>query len=191
MPSKHPDNAEGVAPVTPSEAQNKTREELLDIAQAFGAELSDETGRVYFEPFELERFVAYLSTPQARAAQQAGSGGEEPDWKTRHRIGDLLDAYREEIACETYNGWARYRTPEDIRKDINAEVDRLTERAAPAEPAVVPTYEQRRAVMEAERNASKEAHERGVPLGDTGRRVYEIAFTNGWDRALALAQGGA
>lgn len=47
-------------------------------------------------------------------------------------------------------------------------------------------YERDRAIMEAERNASLDSHERGQPLGDTGKRIYEAGFTNGWDRNAAM-----
>jgi hypothetical protein len=50
----------------------------------------------------------------------------EPDYETRHKLSDLLDLYREEVACKQYNGWVRRRQPDDIRKDIDAEIERLT-----------------------------------------------------------------
>ncbi len=44
----------------------RTREELLNFAQSYGATLSDAAGTVNFEPFELERFVdALVSRPAA------------------------------------------------------------------------------------------------------------------------------
>jgi len=51
------------------------REDLLDYAQTFGAVLSDASGLVSFEPFELERFVAALaSREQSPASPDAGAG---------------------------------------------------------------------------------------------------------------------
>lgn len=40
-------------------------------------------------------------------------------------IDELLDEYNEEARCETYNGWSRRRPAADVRKDIDASVNRL------------------------------------------------------------------
>lgn len=36
-----------------------------------------------------------------------------------HKLGDLLDAYRSEVACETYNGWYRHKASLDVRKELD------------------------------------------------------------------------
>jgi hypothetical protein len=43
----------------------------------------------------------------------------------RHKFEGLLDLYEEESRCTTYNGWFRHRSPEDIRDDINKELEVL------------------------------------------------------------------
>lgn len=49
-------------------------------------------------------------------------------------------------------------------------------------------YEHQHAIMEAERNDSLEQYQKGAGLlGDTGIRIYEAGFGNGWNRALAAA----
>ena len=48
------------------------------------------------------------------------------------------------------------------------------------------TYERGRAIMEGERNASLDAYSRVVLLTSTEVRLYETAFTNGWNRCAAL-----
>jgi hypothetical protein len=42
---------------------------------------------------------------------------------------DLLDNYREETACQVYNGWVRYRKPEELREDINFAIAELEAKA--------------------------------------------------------------
>jgi hypothetical protein len=50
----------------------------------------------------------------------------EYDWKLRHRLSDLLDCYRNETACVTYNGWWKHQDPEQIRKEIDEILVELT-----------------------------------------------------------------
>lgn len=53
----------------------RTRDELLDYAQTFGAVLGDFSGTVSFDPSELERFVAALTAaPQSRQASAGQEG---------------------------------------------------------------------------------------------------------------------
>lgn len=62
----------------------------------------------------------------------------EPDYPTRHKLSDLLDQFREEVSCKTYNGWVRSREPDDIRREIDAEIERLTDAmSAPGELSLV------------------------------------------------------
>jgi len=42
-------------------------------------------------------------------------------------------------------------------------------------------------VIEAERNASAEVWNRGMPMDSIAARFYEAGFTDGWDRHAALA----
>lgn len=51
-----------------------------------------------------------------------------------------------------------------------------------------PSYEHQRAIMEGERNASLDAYSRVVYLTQTESRIYEAAFTNGWNRHAALVE---
>lgn len=51
-----------------------------------------------------------------------------------------------------------------------------------------PSYEHQRAIMEGERNASLDAYSRVVYLTQTESRIYEAAFTNGWNRLAALVE---
>lgn len=53
-----------------------------------------------------------------------------------------------------------------------------------AQPAL--SYEQQRAIMEGERNASLAAFDHDSSLSRDGKRLYEVGFTNGWDRHAAL-----
>ena len=54
--------------------------------------------------------------------------------------------------------------------------------------AELPSYEHQRAIMEAERRASLDAFDPDASLTRTEERLYETAFTNGWDRAMRAAQ---
>ena len=49
-------------------------------------------------------------------------------------------------------------------------------------------HERDRAIMEGERNASLDAYSRVVLLTSAESRLYEAAFTNGWDRCAAHVQ---
>ncbi len=51
------------------------------------------------------------------------------------------------------------------------------------------TYEHEHAVMEAQRNESADAWDRGAPMDDAERRLYENGFTSGWVRRGALYPG--
>ncbi|AFU45412.1 hypothetical protein C380_08550 [Acidovorax sp. KKS102] len=51
-----------------------------------------------------------------------------------------------------------------------------------------PSYEHQRAIMVGERNASLDAYSRVVYLTQTESRIYEAAFTNGWNRLAALVE---
>lgn len=62
---------------------------------------------------------------------------------------------------------------------LHAQVAALTE---------APSYEHQRAIMEGERNASLDAYSRVVYLTQTESRIYEAAFTNGWNRLAALVE---
>jgi hypothetical protein len=44
-----------------------------------------------------------------------------------YRLSDLLDAYRDETTCKAYNGWTRRRDPHEIRKEIDALLQPLTD----------------------------------------------------------------
>lgn len=58
---------------------------------------------------------------------------EHIDYETRHKLSDLLDLLQEEVSCKTYNGWVRRRQPDDIRKEINGIIERLTRSTPPQE----------------------------------------------------------
>ena len=49
-------------------------------------------------------------------------------------------------------------------------------------------HERDRAIMEGERNASLDAYSRVVLLTSAESRLYDAAFTNGWDRCAAHVQ---
>lgn len=71
--------------------------------------------------------IAHYIHPSVLEARAAGVAAvAEPDYATRHKLSDLLDLYREEVACKQYNGWVRQRQPDDIRKEIDVEIERLT-----------------------------------------------------------------
>ncbi len=53
------------------------------------------------------------------------------------------------------------------------------------------TYEHEHAVMEAQRNESADAWDRGAPMDEAERRLYENGFTSGWVRRGPLAAGDA
>lgn len=57
--------------------------------------------------------------------------------------------------------------------------------------AELPSYEHQRAIMEAERNASLDEYSRIVLLTSTESRIYERAFTNGWNRRASHGQAPA
>jgi hypothetical protein len=59
-----------------------------------------------------------------------------------------------------------------------------------AQPAAQPSYEHQRAIMEGERNASLDAYSRVVSITSAESRLYERAFTSGWDRRDRLASHG-
>ena len=59
-----------------------------------------------------------------------------------------------------------------------------------AQPAAQPSHEHQLAIMEGERNASLDAYSRVVHLTSAESRLYESAFTSGWDRRDRLAAYG-
>lgn len=50
---------------------------------------------------------------------------ESEKYDLRWNIWTLLDTYRDETACRTYNGWVKYRDPEEIREDIDKHINNL------------------------------------------------------------------
>lgn len=44
-------------------------------------------------------------------------------YELQQRMDDLLDDYRDETACRTYNGWTRFRDPEDIRIELELTIN--------------------------------------------------------------------
>lgn len=78
---------------------------------------------------------------------------------------------------------------------VTTDYDAYGERGIPpyTAPQLTPVeqdYEHQRAIMEGERNASLDAYSRVVPITSAESRLYERAFTSGWDRRDRLASYG-
>lgn len=50
---------------------------------------------------------------------------ESEKYDLRWKIWTLLDCYRDETVCRTYNGWVKYRDPEEIREEIDQHINDL------------------------------------------------------------------
>lgn len=112
--------------------------------------------------------------------------GAAAELRRLHADVEHKDKYAEQLGRELAAADAEARSLRAGYEAARMEIESL--RAA--QPAAQPSHEHQRAIMEGERNASLDAYSRVVHLTSAESRLYESAFTSGWDRRDRLASYG-